>query len=258
MKNPSRQAFATSAVAKNMIEAFFFNLQEVNGLRGRDKDAETWTANKVAVLGAGMMGAGIAYAQASRGVATVLKDVTQDKADKGKAYSVKLTQPRVEKGRMSPHDQKALLDRITATDKAADLQGCDLIIEAVFEQRDLKAKVTQEAEPMLADPASEKQQQPAYATNETRSRRPEMLVAVGICTHLGCTPNWLDGEQKFKCPCHGSGFYITGINFEGPAPRPLERVGISLSSDGMLEVDKSLKFQEEMGQWADPNSFVEV
>jgi cytochrome b6-f complex iron-sulfur subunit len=79
-----------------------------------------------------------------------------------------------------------------------------------------------------------------------------------VCTHLGCTPSWLEGEQKFKCPCHGSGFYINGINFEGPAPRPLERVGVRLAEDGMLEVDKSLKFQEEMGQWADPASFVEV
>jgi cytochrome b6-f complex iron-sulfur subunit len=79
-----------------------------------------------------------------------------------------------------------------------------------------------------------------------------------VCTHLGCTPNWLDGEQKFKCPCHGSGFYMTGVNFEGPAPRPLERMGLRIAEDGMLEVDKSLKFQEEMGQWSDASSFVEV
>ena len=66
------------------------------------------------------------------------------------------------------------------------------------------------------------------------------------CTHLGCTPNWLEGEQKFKCPCHGSGFYISGINFEGPAPRPLERYAIRIGDDGQIEVDKSKKFQEEM------------
>jgi cytochrome b6-f complex iron-sulfur subunit len=77
-----------------------------------------------------------------------------------------------------------------------------------------------------------------------------------VCTHLGCTPNWLEAEQKFKCPCHGSGFYKDGINFEGPAPRPLERYAISLASDGQLEVDKSRIFQEELGQWADPLSFV--
>jgi cytochrome b6-f complex iron-sulfur subunit len=79
-----------------------------------------------------------------------------------------------------------------------------------------------------------------------------------VCTHLGCTPNWLEGERKFKCPCHGSGFYITGINFEGPAPRPLERMAIRLSEDGAIEVDKSRKFQQELGQWNDPASFVEV
>lgn len=79
-----------------------------------------------------------------------------------------------------------------------------------------------------------------------------------VCTHLGCTPSWLDAEQKYKCPCHGSGFYINGINFEGPAPRPLERVGLVLGADGLLEVDKSLKFQEELGQWTDPKSFVRV
>lgn len=79
-----------------------------------------------------------------------------------------------------------------------------------------------------------------------------------VCTHLGCTPNWLESEQKFKCPCHGSGFYKDGINFEGPAPRPLERYAIRLADDGQLEVDKSRLFQEEMGQWEDPASFVTV
>ncbi len=79
-----------------------------------------------------------------------------------------------------------------------------------------------------------------------------------VCTHLGCTPNWLEGERKFKCPCHGSGFYITGVNFEGPAPRPLERMAIRIAEDGAIEVDKSRKFQEELGQWADPASFVPV
>ncbi len=79
-----------------------------------------------------------------------------------------------------------------------------------------------------------------------------------VCTHLGCTPNWLEGEQKFKCPCHGSGFYKDGINFEGPAPRPLERYAIKVGDDGQLEVDKSKTFHEELGQWADPTSFVVV
>jgi cytochrome b6-f complex iron-sulfur subunit len=78
------------------------------------------------------------------------------------------------------------------------------------------------------------------------------------CTHLGCTPNWLESAGKFKCPCHGSGFYITGINFEGPAPRPLERWGISIGDDGQIVVDKSKKFQQERGDWTNPESFITV
>jgi cytochrome b6-f complex iron-sulfur subunit len=78
------------------------------------------------------------------------------------------------------------------------------------------------------------------------------------CTHLGCTPNWLEREQKFKCPCHGSGFYISGINFEGPAPRPLERWAVSIGDDGQIVVDKSKKFQQERGEWSNPESFIKV
>jgi cytochrome b6-f complex iron-sulfur subunit len=86
-----------------------------------------------------------------------------------------------------------------------------------------------------------------------------MIYAIkAVCTHLGCTPNWLEAEQKFKCPCHGSGFYKDGINFEGPAPRPLERYSISLADDGQLLVDKSRTFHQETGQWSDPASYVSV
>jgi len=86
----------------------------------------------------------------------------------------------------------------------------------------------------------------------------EIYALRSVCTHLGCTPNWLEGEQKFKCPCHGSGFYKDGINFEGPAPRPLERFAIRIADDGQLEIDKSKLFQEEIGQWSDPASYVSV
>ena len=90
-------------------------------------------------------------------------------------------------------------------------------------------------------------------------KTPQILYVLStICTHLGCTPNWLDTEQKFKCPCHGSGFYKTGINFEGPAPRPLERYAISLTDDGLIYVDKSKKFQQEKGEWNNPESFINV
>ncbi len=139
-----------SPVARNMINTFFFNMNAIKSGQSRPAGVQKYKPQKVGIVGAGMMGAGIAYVQASRGVATVLKDVNIDKAQAGKAYSVKLTQPRVEKGRMSAYDQTALLARITPADRATDLQGCDLIIEAVFENRELKAKVTQEAEPMLA------------------------------------------------------------------------------------------------------------
>jgi 3-hydroxyacyl-CoA dehydrogenase / enoyl-CoA hydratase / 3-hydroxybutyryl-CoA epimerase len=136
--------------AKAMINTFFFNLNSIKSGQSRPGQSARFKPGRVGVLGAGMMGAGIAYAQASRGVATVLKDVSLERAEQGKAYSVKVTQPRVDKGRLSAQDQAALLARITPTDKAADLQGCDMIIEAVFENRELKAKVTQEAEAMLA------------------------------------------------------------------------------------------------------------
>ena len=79
-----------------------------------------------------------------------------------------------------------------------------------------------------------------------------------VCTHLGCTVNWLGGENKFKCPCHGSGYFRTGINFEGPSPRPLERFAIALAEDGQIWIDKSRKYQQEKGQWNDSNSFLFV
>ncbi|MEO6809548.1 MAG: ubiquinol-cytochrome c reductase iron-sulfur subunit [Isosphaeraceae bacterium] len=79
-----------------------------------------------------------------------------------------------------------------------------------------------------------------------------------ICTHLGCPPNWLSSEQKFKCPCHGSGYYVSGVNFEGPAPRPLERFKVSVGDDGQIVVDKSRKFQAELGQWEDPDSYIQA
>ena len=140
----------TGQVAKNMINTFFFNMNAVKSGQSRPVGVPKFKPQKVGVLGAGMMGAGIAYAQAARGINTVLKDVTFDKSNAGKAYSAKLTQAKVDKGRMTVEAQTTLLSRITATDNAADLQGCELIVEAVFEQRDLKAAVTREAESQLA------------------------------------------------------------------------------------------------------------
>jgi cytochrome b6-f complex iron-sulfur subunit len=78
------------------------------------------------------------------------------------------------------------------------------------------------------------------------------------CTHLGCTPRWLTAENKFKCPCHGSGFYRTGVNFEGPAPRPLERLRVTRAEDGQLVVDKAVKYLYEKGEWNRPGAFLKV
>lgn len=83
------------------------------------------------------------------------------------------------------------------------------------------------------------------------------LVALSnICTHLGCVPTWLPAERKFKCPCHGSGYYPNGINFEGPAPRPLERFKVTLNASGEVIVDKTKIFRQEKGEWSHPDSFV--
>jgi cytochrome b6-f complex iron-sulfur subunit len=86
------------------------------------------------------------------------------------------------------------------------------------------------------------------------------LIALDItCTHLGCTPNVLLSDQKYKCPCHGSGFRFTGVNFEGPAPRPLERYKVYIDPvDGQIMVDKNKKFQFEKGQWEDKESYIDL
>lgn len=140
----------TGPVARNMINTFFFDMNAIRSGQSRPGKSPRYKPAKVGILGAGMMGAGIAWAQASRGITTVLKDVSVEKAQAGKAYSHKLTQARVDKGRMDAAAQQALLERITPTASASDLADCELIIEAVFESRELKAQVTREAEPQLA------------------------------------------------------------------------------------------------------------
>ena len=99
----------------------------------------------------------------------------------------------------------------------------------------------------------------AWVIRNKDDRGRDIIYALSTtCTHLGCTPNWLESEKKFKCPCHGSGFKISGVNFEGPAPRPLERYAIKKSDDGQIIVDKSRKFQKELGQWDDSDSYVQL
>jgi cytochrome b6-f complex iron-sulfur subunit len=85
-----------------------------------------------------------------------------------------------------------------------------------------------------------------------------IFALLAICTHLGCTPRWLPAENKFKCPCHGSGFTKDGVNFEGPAPRPLERLKITLAEDRQLLIDKSKKYLYEKGEWGKPGSFLKA
>jgi 3-hydroxyacyl-CoA dehydrogenase/enoyl-CoA hydratase/3-hydroxybutyryl-CoA epimerase len=140
----------TGANAKAMISAFFFDMNAVKSGRSRPKDVPRSRPAKVGVLGAGMMGAGIAWANASRSIPTVLKDLSLARAEAGRAASARLADARVTQGRMSADERDALLARITPTERDADLAGCDLIVEAVFEARELKARVTQAAEPMLA------------------------------------------------------------------------------------------------------------
>jgi cytochrome b6-f complex iron-sulfur subunit len=85
-----------------------------------------------------------------------------------------------------------------------------------------------------------------------------MYALFAKCTHLGCTPRWLAVENKFKCPCHGSGFYKSGINFEGPAPRPLERLRITKAEDGQILIDKSIKYLFEKDQWGKTGAYLKV
>ena len=132
---------AIGPVAKNLI-SLFFNRTAIKAGASRPKDIPRWKANKVGILGAGMMGGGIAYANAARGVACVLKDVSIEAAEKGRGYAEKVLSRR-----KKPAEKELSLIKPTADYK--DLQGCDLIIEAVFEKRDLKAQVTRDAEPLL-------------------------------------------------------------------------------------------------------------
>ncbi|MCE4942367.1 3-hydroxyacyl-CoA dehydrogenase NAD-binding domain-containing protein [Streptomyces albulus] len=134
----------TGQVSKNMIQAFFFDLQAVNSGANRPKDVAPHTVRKVAVLGAGMMGAGIAYACAKAGIEVVLKDVTLEAAQRGKEYSEGLLTKALARGRTTEAKRDALLARITPTAEPADLAGCDAVIEAVFEDVALKHKVFKE------------------------------------------------------------------------------------------------------------------
>ncbi len=136
-------------VSKNMIGTLWYQLNKLNQGESRPEGVERSKVKKLGVLGAGMMGAGIASVSAQVGIEVVLKDVSMEGAEAGKAHAEKELQKRVKRNRMTEKEAREVLERITPTDKADDLAGCDFIIEAVFEDRDLKAKVTKETEAVM-------------------------------------------------------------------------------------------------------------
>jgi 3-hydroxyacyl-CoA dehydrogenase / enoyl-CoA hydratase / 3-hydroxybutyryl-CoA epimerase len=140
----------TGQVAKNMTKAFFFDMQTISSGASRPDGYAPWAPTKVAVLGAGMMGAGIAYACALAGWEVVLKDVSVEAAAKGKAYSEGLVAKGVQRGKTTEEKGAALLGRITPTDDYTALTGCDLVIEAVFESATLKKQVFAEVTKVVA------------------------------------------------------------------------------------------------------------
>ena len=144
---------AAGQVSKNMINALFFQMNEVKAGKSRPAGIAKSKTSKVGILGAGMMGAGIAWACASKGITCVLNDTSLEKSEFGKAYSAKLLAKRVEKNRMTPAQAQAVLDLIQPSSDASHLADCDLIIEAVFENRDLKAQVTKAVEAVIKDTA---------------------------------------------------------------------------------------------------------
>ena len=141
----------TTPQAKNMITTFFFQMNKINGGASRPKDIEPQLTKKLGVLGAGMMGQGIAYVSAMAGMEVILKDISVEAAEKGKAYSEKLLDKRVSRGRMTEEKKAEVLSLIKPTANDEDLQGCDLIIEAVFENIELKNKITASTEKYLAE-----------------------------------------------------------------------------------------------------------
>jgi 3-hydroxyacyl-CoA dehydrogenase / enoyl-CoA hydratase / 3-hydroxybutyryl-CoA epimerase len=162
---------AKGQVAKNMIQAFWFDLNSINGGGSRPDGFDKRTVGKVAVLGAGMMGAGIAYVSARNGIEVVLKDVSLEAAEKGKAYSARLLEKAVSRGKMEQAKADEVLARITPTDDYAKLEGCDLIVEAVFEKVSLKHEVFAEAE---------KQVRPDALLGSNTSTLPITSLAEGV------------------------------------------------------------------------------
>lgn len=161
----------TGQVAQNMIKAFFFDLQHINGGGSRPEGYDKYTAKKVGVIGAGMMGAAIAYVSAKAGIEVVLKDIDIDAAKRGKDYSVKLEEKALAKGKTTQEKSDALLARITPTVDPADFKGVDLVIEAAFESVEVKNKVFQEIEDIV---------EPDAILGSNTSTLPITILAEGV------------------------------------------------------------------------------
>ncbi|MBR9812975.1 3-hydroxyacyl-CoA dehydrogenase [bacterium] len=188
-----------SQVSKNMIGTLWYQLNAIKRGASRPDGFEPYKTKKVGILGAGMMGAGIAYVSAKAGIDVVLKDVSQQAADKGKAYSESLQDKAIKRGRSTPEKKAELLGRITATDSYDGMADCDLIIEAVFEDRGLKAKVTQDTEAVLPETAT-------FASNTSTlpitglaeaSKRPEQFIGLHFFSPADKMPlvEIIKGEQ---------------------------------------------------------------
>jgi 3-hydroxyacyl-CoA dehydrogenase/enoyl-CoA hydratase/3-hydroxybutyryl-CoA epimerase len=167
-------------VSKNMIGTFWYQLNEIKAGAARPKEIPAGNVTKVGILGAGMMGAGIAYSCANRGIQVVLKDISLENASRGKAYSQTLLDKKLSKKRITAEQRDAMLALIMPTEDYQDLAGCDLVIEAVFEDRALKAQVTQDTETQLSASA-------IFASNTSTlpitglaqaSRRPENFIGL--------------------------------------------------------------------------------
>ena len=182
-----------------MIRTFFVALQDANKLKNRPKDVEKKQFKKVGILGAGMMGAGIAYSSTLSGMDVVLLDTKQEAADRGKAYSEGILKKRVTRGKMTQEKADAQLGRILATTDFNDLAGCDLVIEAVFEDRTIKADVTAKAEAVIGSDA-------IFASNTSTlpitglaqaSQRPEQFIGLHFFSPVDKMPlvEIIMGEQ---------------------------------------------------------------
>jgi 3-hydroxyacyl-CoA dehydrogenase/enoyl-CoA hydratase/3-hydroxybutyryl-CoA epimerase len=208
------QAFY-SKEAQNLIRTGFFAINEARKGKMKPKGYDKLEIKKLGMLGAGMMGAGIAYVSAMSGMEVALKDVTMEGAEKGKAYSDALLKKRVSRGRMTEEKAQTVLDRITPTTDPNSMGDCDMVIEAVFENRDLKAKVTKETEAVL--PADK-----IYGSNTstlpitmlaTASERPENFIGIHFFSPVDKMPlvEIIVGEKTSDKTLAGAIDYVTAI-----------------------------------------------